>query len=119
MIVYPTIEYYKPFCFLHSEPMLRNIIIYPRIQHNKSFRFLRSKRTDPKQINSIHKRTIIILITRQIHPIPRNHIRRTYGINVIQSDITTQWTPLNTQDTALASRSSALLRAIGAVVGEE
>jgi hypothetical protein len=85
--------------------------IYPNISQPKA--------PNPKNINRIHKRTIILPIIHHIHPIPRNHLRRPHRIQIIQANIIRIPVPLNTQNPALATRARAHRRAIRAIVSEE
>lgn len=80
---------------------------------------LLSKAVDPKNIDRIHKGRVVIHITRQIHAIPRNHLRRAHRVQVVDVDIIRVPVSLNTEDARLAPRSSTDVRALGAVVVEE
>jgi hypothetical protein len=74
---------------------------------------------NPKQIDSIHKRTIVIHIARQIHAIPGNHIRSPHSIDVIDINIITQSVPLNTEDPRLTHRPRTHSRTSRTVVVKE
>lgn len=86
---------------------------HPQLEH------LLSKAINPKNIDRIHKRRVIIPIECQIHSIPRNHLRGPHGIQIVDVDIIRVPVSLYAEDPRLTACSGANVRALGAVVVEE
>lgn len=80
---------------------------------------LQSKPIDPKNINRIHKRTVVVNIARQIHSIPRNHVRRAHCIEIVEANIVAEPIAFNTEDPRLTHRARAYGRTRRAVVVKE
>ena len=75
--------------------------------------------TCPKNINSIHKRAIVIYRQYDIHPVPCHHARTPYSIQIVDPHIMHMRRALQTQYSCLTDRASALLRARRRVVVKE
>lgn len=71
---------------------------------------------NPKQIDSIHKRTVVVDIARQIYSVPGDHVRRAHRVQVINVNIVAEPIPLNAQDPRLTHRPRPDSRTSRAVI---
>jgi hypothetical protein len=74
---------------------------------------------DPKDIDRIHKRRVVVRMIRQINSISRNLLRCTNSVKVVQIDIVRMLVTFDTKDSRLAPRASTNVWALRAVVVEE